>query len=372
MHKIKLECLALAKPFAQNLDELFNYGDKIQNYIFDATTNDVRRVFYVDVDDILPEEAEAKLKKVMSYSTSRDAIVTGETSSTDEIPVWMPSAYRIKKTVEAATEDFASRANAELAPVETSSTLKLLRDIDDSVLHDAIISEPVVPSADLREELHFKNYSMRGVDGSFTLRPILQHAAQMFVDGHDVVLNVARNIGTSNLIAALARHYMVRNAPQPVEFKETYLHKVLVLTNTNSARAQLTGLIDDATVDVMTFAEAAKAAPQKGYSIVLFDNAAFIPYASENTIMSFISASGMPDEEGNLIPPRIFMASVPGQEMGLFHSWFAMGDDDHIMRLTISWKDAGIMDSKRALKFRHEIGALSFDNQYCNKFRPVE
>lgn len=349
MYQIKLGCLTLANNYADNFDQLFTYSDRILEYL-KKDTDELRKIFYIDVGDMPPEQAVKSVRE----ATNKDAITKAG----------------LMRGVPGVDVHDEKRLASKIAVHEELT--KPILPLDDEALL-ACVTAPVDPDRDLATEFHYSNYRVRSSidEPKRPLRPALLDIAKRFETAQHAILNMSRGSGTSHLIAALARHYMVRKIEGPNAPDE--LNRILVLTNTASAAANLTAWINDGTVMVMTFKQAAGINPMesKGYSMVFIDNAAFIPYKQEQELQAFLKAIQIIDTQGNPLPLKILMASVPGQAEGWFYEEWSnpIVPQSHIKQ-AINWSDCE-MDFRRAALLVNEIGEERFENLYNNAFRPI-
>lgn len=343
---IKQMALEAARAHAHDIDDLIVKASKIEAYLLGSTalTTPLENLRAGD------PAVEDEISKNISVKVS-DTFMIGDK------PLYDDDSRELIALAKGLTRDLGALGYSELDAKqakriaeehEKRTRFEERMMMAASLLGAVSFEGELPPMEDLAASRRVENFT---VGGGENLRPTVIQIADM-MKSQNMVVNACRRFGSTTMIAAFARQQRTSGK----------FNKILVLTNTYGNVCELTGLIDDTSVNVLTFVQAAERlyAGEK-YNHILIDNAAYIPYAIEKDLRAYVEQCTMPDG-------LIALVSVPGQECGWFYDAFT---DERAkgLRISVNWTHSDITP-ERAAVLRRQVSEDVFKNQFENKFRP--
>lgn len=388
---IRQQALEAARPHALDIDDLLSKAAKIEAYLLGST--------YLSPPSLGPITDTATNEPVVIDPKPFDhrfCAFPAETVEQPELDDDIREMLALSKALTESNPEFQLSEDVlawgeEWNRRKDRETLQKqkMKIIADAVENCDIFSAPPPPVEYLAIERKMENYKkpVIGPNGDYIYREVEDTQFKMrdeqleigsMMEYESMVLNVCRLFGTTTMIAAFARQQRVKG------------YKVLILTNTHKNAMELDFLIDDGSVEVITFQYASEREHAgEFYDYIIVDNAAFIPYAQEEAIRSYIDkciASKLLWERNyrpkdglvkrgedfvrikTELGTRLILASVPGRKQGWFYEAYTGTEDITGQRLAVSWEKS-VMTPEKAAELRKEVGEMIFRNQFENQFR---
>ncbi len=375
---IRQQALEAARPHASDIEDLLTKAAKIEAYLLGSTSLTPPSLGPI-TDTATNESVEINPRPFDHRFCAFPAEPDGES----ELDADVREMLAISKALAESNPEFQLSENDLAAgeswvrrqDQETIQKLKM-KSISEAVENCDLFSAPPPPVERLGDERLMENFktpvrSSLGLHNNFEnthfeMRPKQLEIGSIMENEH-VVLNMCRRFGTTTMIAAFARQQQARG------------HKVLILTNNHGNSSELELLIDDSSVEVMTFQYAARRTHAgEHYDHIIVDNAAFIPYAQEPAIRDYIDKCMVERIRWELrtyapgftsTPTKLALISVPGRKFGWFYTFYTDTEgSEHIRRMAIDWKSSP-MTAEEADRLRKEVGEMIFRNQFENQFR---
>lgn len=376
---IKQQALEAARPYAHNFNDLLEKAAKIEAFLNESSHAAIAKSTPQPIREMYdPAEDKGMLGPIVDERTQEEIdfekdnrIHAFDEDGNDIIDDDASELINLAKNLVSDLDELGFNTNLsenttrlnEGRNIEELAKVRL-KELSEAVKNCDLSTSPPMEQSNYSESRSMENYTIafkhRGASYEAKLRPYQIGLGKSF-EKDNVVLNIARTLGSSTMIAAFAREVKARGK------------KILVLTNSYSNAMMMQEMIDDVAVDVYDYNKIGEIS-HKGqrYDYIVLDNAAFIPYAIEDRVKEYIEACKTAQLSYTPMPVRIIMVSVPGQARGWFYKEYSTPHGaDFPTKVTADWRWSD-MTPEEAKRLKAEMGAEAFANQFENKFRPVK